>query len=189
MKNSVFATIILTMLLLFNGYADVAIDNSFNSAENLNKIASIANKSLPMMINKDTKILSCMGYDSTFTYTYQLINHKANEINLNADKETIISRACSTPEIRKMVQKEVDLYYTYYDQNNIFVGEIIVTEIKCLVRDFIINKKPQELKTILSKLNDKEYLSLDIDYRELEQPFKDIYSNRLGERLFRSLCQ
>lgn len=71
MKNSVFAMTILAMLLLFNGYADVATDNNFNSAENLNKIASIVNKSLPIMIDKDTKLLSCISSNGTFTYTYQ----------------------------------------------------------------------------------------------------------------------
>lgn len=52
-----------------------------NSQMALSKLASDMNKTLPMMIDKDTELVATVGLPDMFVYNYRLVNHAAQDLD------------------------------------------------------------------------------------------------------------
>jgi hypothetical protein len=102
----------------------------------LSKLASDMNKTLPMMIDKDTELVATIGLQGTFVYNYRLVNHVAQDLDPQKINElmkpNIINSACTTPETRdQFLHKGVTLRYSYADKDRRHVTSIDVTPQDC----------------------------------------------------------
>jgi hypothetical protein len=107
-----------------------------NSQIGLSKLASDMNKTLPMMIDKDTELVATVGLPDMFVYNYRLVNHVVQDLDPQKIKELmkpgIINSACTTPETREQfLQKGVSLRYSYADKDRQHVTSIDVTPQDC----------------------------------------------------------
>jgi hypothetical protein len=107
-----------------------------NSQMALSKLASDMNKTLPMMIDKDTELVATVGLPDMFVYNYRLVNHAAQDLDPKKINELmkpgIINSACTTPETREQfLQKGLSLRYSYADKDRQHVTSIDVTPQDC----------------------------------------------------------
>ncbi|MBL8918894.1 MAG: hypothetical protein JNJ54_08555 [Myxococcaceae bacterium] len=106
------------------------------SARFLSGVASEVNKTLPMMLDKDTEFVSATGLEGTFVYNYRLVNHGAGDLDVavfNSKMQPLITNAaCTRPETRDgFLRKGVVLRYAYADRDRNHVTTIDVTPADC----------------------------------------------------------
>ncbi len=104
-------------------------DESFDKA--LAKAASDLNATLPMMVDKETRLDSSMGGPGmVFTYNYTLINYTKDQLNIEALKKelrpSILNYAKTDPSMQGFRDADVKLVYRYKDKNSAFLFDISI---------------------------------------------------------------
>jgi len=104
--------------------------------ETLMQTANQLNKTLPIMIDKDTELVSTIGVNKRFVYNYRLVNHSADQLNAQqlqtVMKPEITNAACTTPQTRdELLKKGVTLQYSYVDKNRTHILSIDVAPSDC----------------------------------------------------------
>ena len=102
----------------------------------LNQVAGRLNRSLPMMIDQETELVSTVGLESTFVYNYRLVNSSASEIDAAKLNELlrpqVTNGACTNPETRdQFLKRGVRLRYLYTDKDRAFITSFDVTAADC----------------------------------------------------------
>lgn len=135
---------VLVFLIAF-GVVKYAAQESFSPSMSEGSSASVEqdlieaskeiNKQLPMMIDSATQMSATMAVGKDFVYLYKLIGEDYGSIT-QADISSslrggIISGVCTTPEIRKMLDKGARLVYRYSNEQGVHLGEISVTLSDC----------------------------------------------------------
>lgn len=125
----------LSFLLAF-GVSYAVKTYEVKSQTDLSKLASDLNKTLPMMVDKETEWLSAIGVQNVFIYNYRMVNHSVENIDPQKFNElirpNIINAACTTPETKQQfLTKGVTLRYTYADKDRRHITSIDVTPTDC----------------------------------------------------------
>lgn len=106
------------------------------SQEYLNKVAAELNRSVPMMIDKETELLPATGAPAMLIYHYRLVGYAASQVDYKkfaaGAKVKITQGACSRPETRdEFLKKGVTLRYSYFDKDKQHIATIDVTPADC----------------------------------------------------------
>ncbi len=107
-----------------------------SSARHLREVADQINRSMPVMIDKETELMPSAGYDGMLVYNYRLVSYSASQIDLRkfaaGVKEKVTQSACSRPETRDdFLKNGVTLRYSYFDKDNQHIATIDVTPADC----------------------------------------------------------
>jgi hypothetical protein len=106
------------------------------SKERLSKVAAEINRSVPVMIDKETELLPVQGVDGMLIYNYRLVSYSAAQVDANkfaaGAKQRIAQAACSRPETRDdFLRKGVALRYSYFDKDKQHIATIDVKSSDC----------------------------------------------------------
>lgn len=106
------------------------------SVEYLKKIAAEINRSVPMMIDKETELLPAEGTPGVLIYNYRLVSYSKSQIDpakIGAGaKQRVTQAACNQPETRDdLLKKGVTLRYAYYDKDKQPIATVDVTPTDC----------------------------------------------------------
>jgi hypothetical protein len=106
------------------------------SQAHLSKVAAELNRSVPVMIDKETELLPSQGLDGMFIYNYRLVSYSAAQIDAKkfaaGAKQRLVQGACHTPETRDdFLKKGVTLRYSYYDKDKQPIATVDVTPSDC----------------------------------------------------------
>ncbi|MGH8051286.1 MAG: hypothetical protein ACREPB_11555 [Arenimonas sp.] len=132
--NKTFATAVALLLALTGCSLEQYADAKFEA--DLVKASNETNKTLPMMIDKDTRLDSTLaGPGKEWTYLYTLVatdvkgitNARLNEVM--GDK--IRNSVCTMKEMELFVKHKVTMKYKYRDNDGNFIGEVIVKAGDC----------------------------------------------------------
>lgn len=90
------------------------------------------NRTLPMMVDKDTRLdATTAGPGRRFTYSYTLINHAVADLDVsvlqNGLRPSLIANYKSLPQMKEFRDANVELHYQYKDKNGAFVADIMVS--------------------------------------------------------------
>jgi hypothetical protein len=98
-------------------------------------VARGINKSLPMMVDKETELRNVTAGERTIIYNYTLVNYAAEQLNkdkfLATMKDRIESQACQNEKMKIFWENGVSAQYTYAGNNSRQVGKIVVTPERC----------------------------------------------------------
>ena len=114
----------------FKGWEDPRSD------AHLSKVAAELNRSVPVMIDKETELLPSEGVQGMFIYNYRLVSYSAAQIDAKkfatGAKQRLIQGACNTPETRDdFLKKGVILRYSYYDKDKQPIATVDITPADC----------------------------------------------------------
>jgi hypothetical protein len=106
------------------------------SVSALTRVASEANKSLPMMVDKETELSNASALPGILVYNYRFVNGIMQEISaqelIGRLKPSTTTRACTTPETRDgLLKRGVTMRYSYSDRNGAFIAAFDVTPDAC----------------------------------------------------------
>ncbi len=102
----------------------------------LEEVAAEINKTLPIMVDKDTKLFSVSIVNgNTFQYNYVLINYAQEEIDpellKNNNKDRIRNYICTSPDMKLIVENNIPVSYAYYGKNQKYIVNIVIDTNKC----------------------------------------------------------
>jgi hypothetical protein len=106
------------------------------SAERLSKIAAELNRSVPVMIDKETELTLVEGHEAMLIYKYRLVPYSVRQLNHErfaaGAKQRVAQGACNAPETREDFLKQgVTLRYSYFDKNKQHIATVDVTPADC----------------------------------------------------------
>lgn len=106
------------------------------SAEFLAKIAAEINRSVPMMIDKETELLPAVGAPGMLIYNYRLVSYSVKQLDhvkfAAGAKQRVSQGACNRPETRdEFLKRGVTLRYSYFDKDQQHIATIDVTPADC----------------------------------------------------------
>ena len=92
-------------------------NNDITSEQFLSKLASEMNKKTPIVVDKETELISTVGLQGVFVYNYRLVNMEATRLDsgrlLSSIRDQIQAVACTTPQTRDtFLKKGVILRYS-----------------------------------------------------------------------------
>jgi hypothetical protein len=110
-------------------------ENSRSQAS-LNRLAAQINRSVPVMIDKETELLAAVGTEGMLTYNYRLVSYSVSQLDAAkfaaGAKERVTQGACSRPETRDDFLKQgVTLRYAYFDKEKQHIATIDVLPADC----------------------------------------------------------
>src|SRR5713226_4993435 len=106
------------------------------SAEHLSKVAAELNRSVPVMIDKETELLPVVGAPGMLIYNYRLVSYSVAQLDHEkfaaGAKQRVVQGACNAPETRDDFLKQgVTLRYSYYDKDKQPIATVDVTPADC----------------------------------------------------------
>jgi len=106
------------------------------SQEYLSRIAAEINRSVPVMIDKETELMPVAGAPGMLIYSYRLVGYSVKQLNHEkfaaGAKEKVTQGACGRPETRDdFLKKGVTLRYSYFDKDKQHIATIDVTPADC----------------------------------------------------------
>ena len=106
------------------------------SAERLSKIAAELNRSVPVMIDKETELTVVEGHEAMLIYKYRLVPYSVRQLNHErfaaGARDRVVQGACSRPETSEdFLKKGVTLRYSYFDKDKQHIATIDVTPKDC----------------------------------------------------------
>jgi hypothetical protein len=108
-------------------------DRELNAA--LQQAASQMNASLPMMVDKETRLDSTLALDGTFRYNYTLVNYPAESLDAgkftDAMQPRIVNSICTMEDTQMFVNNGVRVIYAYFGRNGKSVTKVTVEPSMC----------------------------------------------------------
>ena len=106
------------------------------SVDYLKKVAAEINRSVPVMIDKETELMPVDGEPGMLIYNYRLVSYSASQIDpakfVARAKQRVAQGACNQPETRDdFLKKGVTLRYAYYDKDKHPIATVDVTPSDC----------------------------------------------------------
>ena len=107
-----------------------------SSQDSLNRVAAEINRAVPVMIDKETELLSSAGAEGMLIYNYRLVSYSVFQLDparfAAGAKERVSQGACSRPETRDDLLKQgVTLRYSYFDKDKQHIATIDVLPADC----------------------------------------------------------
>lgn len=109
---------------------------NLRSEESLNRLAAEINRSVPVMIDKETELLPAIGAEGMLTYNYRLVSYSVTQLDANrfavGAKERVTQGACNRAETRDdLLKNGVTLRYSYFDKDKQHIATIDITPADC----------------------------------------------------------
>jgi hypothetical protein len=106
------------------------------SEEFLGKIVAEINRSVPVMIDKETELMPAVAAPAMLIYNYRLVSYSVAQVDHDrfaaGAKEQIKQGACSRPETRDtLLKKGVTLRYSYFDRDKQHIATVDVAPADC----------------------------------------------------------
>jgi hypothetical protein len=106
------------------------------STEHLNREAAQLNRSLPVLIDKETELTSTEAAHAMFIYKYRLVNVSLDKVDhakfTAAAKPQLVQNSCNRPETRDdFLSKGVTMRFSYFDKDKQHIATIDVTPADC----------------------------------------------------------
>jgi hypothetical protein len=106
------------------------------SQESLNRLAAEINRAVPVMIDKETELLTAAVAEGMLIYKYRLVSYSVSQLDAAkfaaGAKERVSQSACSRPETRDDLLKQgVTLRYSYFDKEKQHIATIDVLPAYC----------------------------------------------------------
>lgn len=102
----------------------------------LSQMASELNKTLPMMVDKETELISAVGLEGVIAYNYRLVNISADNIRpdefVNAIRPHVTNAVYTDPQTRHtFLRKGVTMRYSYADKDRRHIARFDVRPADC----------------------------------------------------------
>ena len=123
--------------LLFWGVPEMCPDRvEPRSPARLGRIADELNRSVPMMIDKETELTVVEGHEGMLIYKYRLVPYSVRQLDHDkfaaGAKERVTQGACNQVELREdFLKKGVTLRYSYFDKDKQHIATVDVTPADC----------------------------------------------------------
>jgi hypothetical protein len=119
---------------LLAGYFKVRKDP--RSIEHLSREAAQFNRSLPVLIDKETELTITEAAHAMFIYKYRLVNVSLDKVDhakfTAAAKPQLVQNSCNRPETRDdFLSKGVTMRFSYFDKDKQHIATIDVTPADC----------------------------------------------------------
>jgi len=106
------------------------------SQERLSRIAAEINRSVPVMIDKETELTVVEGHEAMLIYKYRLVPYSVSQLDhakfAAGAKQKVAQGACNQPEMRDdYLKKGVTLRYSYFDKDKQHIATVDVTPADC----------------------------------------------------------
>ena len=106
------------------------------SQERLSRIAAELNRSVPVMIDKETELTVVEGYQALLIYKYRLVPYSVGQVDHQkfaaGAKQRVAQGVCNQPEMREeYLKKGVTLRYSYFDKDKQHIATVDVTPGDC----------------------------------------------------------
>jgi hypothetical protein len=106
------------------------------SIEHLSREAAQLNRSLPVLIDKETELTLSEGAHAMFIYKYRLVNVSVDKVDhakfTAAAKPQLVQNSCNRPETRnEFLSKGVTMRFSYFDKDKQHITTIDVTPADC----------------------------------------------------------
>ena len=106
------------------------------SEKRLSRIAAEINRSVPVMIDKETELTGVEGHEGMLIYKYRLVPYSVRQLDHQkfaaGAKQKVTQGACNAPETRDDFLKQgVTLRYSYFDKNKQHIATVDVTPADC----------------------------------------------------------
>lgn len=106
------------------------------SQAHLSKIAAEINRSVPVMIDKETELMPAAGHQGMLIYNYRLVSYSAGQLDQQkfaaGAKDRVTQEACNRPETRdEFLKQGVTLRYSYFDKDKQPIATVDVTPKDC----------------------------------------------------------
>jgi len=105
------------------------------SVEFLTNVASEINKTLPMMVDKITRLNNVQAFKAKLAYNYTI--KKVDELHITAHKIVAILKPisiqsiCSNPDTQVFPDNDIDIEFNYFKENGQFITKFRVTSQDC----------------------------------------------------------
>jgi len=135
-KKVIIITILFTAIGAALGTFLVRLITGSNSSlsydQVLVQVANETNKSLPMMIDRETRLdATVAGPGKRFTYSYTLVHLTRNDLDLSAFRTTMQPRLVANykthVDMKGFRDENVELHYQYKDKDSNFLIDIVVS--------------------------------------------------------------
>lgn len=106
------------------------------SLKTLSRVAAELNRSVPVLIDKETELLSTTGAEAMLIYNYRLVRYSLSQLDPNQFttriKPGLTRNACNRAETREeFLNKRITLRYVYFDKDKQHIATIDVTSADC----------------------------------------------------------
>ena len=106
------------------------------SLESLSRVAAELNRSVPVMIDKETELLTTAGAEAMLMYNYRLVRYSLSQLDPNQFatriKPGVTRNACNRAETREeFLNKGISLRYAYFDKDKQHIATIDVSPTDC----------------------------------------------------------
>jgi hypothetical protein len=106
------------------------------SIERLSREAAQLNRSLPVLIDKETELTVTEVAQAMFIYKYRLVNVSADKADhakfTAAAKPQLVQNSCNRPETRNdFLSKGITMRFSYFDKDKQHIATIDVTPADC----------------------------------------------------------
>jgi hypothetical protein len=106
------------------------------SLESLSRVAAELNRAVPVMIDKETELLSAAGSEAMLIYNYRLVRYSVSQLDAKQFatriKPGVTRNACNRAETREeFLNKGITLSYAYFDKDKQHIATIDVTSADC----------------------------------------------------------
>ena len=106
------------------------------SEQHLSEIAAAINRSVPVMIDKETELMPAEGHHGMLIYKYRLVGYSVSQLDHEkfaaGAKQKVAQGACNRPETRDdFLKNGVTLRYSYFDKDKKHIATVDVTPADC----------------------------------------------------------
>jgi hypothetical protein len=106
------------------------------SLESLSRVAAELNRSVPVLIDKETELLSTTGAEAMLIYNYRLVRYSLSQLDPNQFatriKPGLTRNACNRAETREeFLNQGITLRYAYLDKDKQHIATIDVSLTDC----------------------------------------------------------
>lgn len=106
-----------------------------HSNEDVQSYVNEINRTLPHMLNQDTKAETVSLSGKRVTFKYELVNYRSSEISPQSILTSLESKTrngvCSTASTRELLDAGYTLVYAYYSSDGFYLTEITVQKSDC----------------------------------------------------------
>ena len=136
-KKNIFGIFLIVNTMIWGGQTSLKAqqqDSSFLKI--LNQIVNSTNKTLPMMVNEDTRWDSAsMIPGQEMVYNYTLVNYSATDIDAQIFSHVVsqaaINEACKHPSLQILYQNGIALKYNYYSNDESLISHVKISPADC----------------------------------------------------------
>ncbi|WP_167631042.1 hypothetical protein [Mariprofundus ferrooxydans] len=127
--------VLLVFIAVSNAQQAIAKPTEGEIAKSLQAVTATINKTLPKMIDSDTRLENVSGINNAFNYRYTLIHHAVSEINVEDFKTNmrpkLLNNLCTNSNTKFARTYDIPMVYNYFGMNGNKITSIQVVASEC----------------------------------------------------------